>query len=63
MLATPILLMIIWQLVQIIIVGYPTFWGSIGGHNFFMPSFSIYIQFIAGIMAVTSIIFMKVKKK
>ena len=63
MLVTPILLMIIWQLVHTLIAGYPNFWGSTGGYNYFMPSFSIYMQFIAGIMVVISIIFMKVKKK
>ena len=52
---TPILLALVWQLIYVLVVGYPTYWGSSGGYNYFLPSFSMFIQFIAGVIAVLSI--------
>ena len=62
MLATPILLIIIWQLVHVVFSDYPTFWGSSGGYNYFMPSFSIYLQFLAGFIAISSILIIRRNK-
>jgi len=63
MLTIPILLMIIWQLIYTLIRGYPTYWGSDGIYNYFMPSFSIYLQLLAGLLAISSILITKLKKK
>ena len=56
MIGTPLLLSLLWQLIHILIVGYPTFWGSSGGYNYFLPSFSMFFQLIAGVIALASII-------
>ena len=56
MIGTPLLLSLLWQLIHVLIVGYPTFWGSSGGYNYFLPSFSMFFQLIAGVIALASII-------
>ena len=53
MIGTPL---IFWQVIHVLGVGYPTFWGSSGDYNYFLPSFSMYFQFIAGAIALASII-------
>ena len=55
MIGTPLLLSLLWQLIYVFIVGYPTFWGSSGGYNYYLPSFSIFFQLIAGVIALVSI--------
>ena len=59
MIATPILLIVIWHFIYTLGRGYPTFWGSYGGENYYMPSFSIYIQLLAGILALLSSLLIK----
>lgn len=56
MIGTPLLLSLLWQLIHVLIVGYPTFWGSSGGYNYFLPSFSMFFQLIAGVIALASLI-------
>ena len=51
MIGTPLLLSLLWQLIHVLIVGYPTFWGSSGGYNYFLPSFSMFFQLLAGVIA------------
>lgn len=57
MISTPIILMIILHLIYTIGVNYPEFWAL----STYMPSFSIYLRFIAGIIALT--ISLVIKKK
>jgi len=52
---TPLLLSLLWQLIHTLIIGFPTFWGSSGGYNYFLPSFSMFFQLIAGVIALVSI--------
>jgi len=54
--------MIIWQLINTLGRGYPTYWGTSGGDNYFMPSFSIYLQLIAGGFTLLSSLVYKAKK-
>ena len=61
MIGTPILLMIIWQIFYTLGRGYPTFWGSSGGDNYYMPSFSIYLQLLAGGFTILSSLMIKAK--
>ena len=56
MIGTPLLLSLLWQLIHVLIAGYPTFWGSSGGYNYFLPSFSMFFQLIAGVIAFISMI-------
>ena len=52
---TPLLLSLLWQLIHTLIMGFPTFWGSSGGYNYYFPSFSMFFQLIAGVIALLSI--------
>lgn len=56
MIGTPLTLSLLWQLIHVLLVGYPTFWGSSGGYNYFLPSFSMFFQLIAGVIALASLI-------
>ncbi|MFW9936585.1 MAG: hypothetical protein ACFFD5_02995 [Candidatus Thorarchaeota archaeon] len=51
----PLLLSGVWQLIYTLAKGYPTFWGSYGGYNYYLPSFSIFLQFTAGLIALISL--------
>ncbi|UYP46826.1 hypothetical protein NEF87_003111 [Candidatus Lokiarchaeum ossiferum] len=59
MISTPVLLLAIWYLLHILDRGYSIFWGP----SDFTPSFSIYIQFFAGMSALILSLFMKKKKR
>ena len=63
MVATPLLLMVIWHFVYTIGRGYPIFWGSFGIENYYLPSFSFLFQFLAGGFTLISILLIKVKIK
>ena len=63
MISTPILLMVIWHLIYTLGRGYPIFWGSSGGYNYYWPSFSIYLQFIAGVLALILSLMLNRSKK
>ena len=63
MCATPILLMVIWHLIYTLGRGYPVFWGSSGGDNYYLPSFAIYLQFLAGGVAVIVSLMIKRSEK
>ena len=59
LIATPLVLSLLWQLIHILILDYPTFWGSAEGYNYFLPSFSLYFQLISGIIALICLKFKK----
>ena len=63
MIATPLVLMIIWHFIYTIGRGYPIFWGSFGTENYYWPSFSFLLQFLAGGCTLISILMIKVKNK
>lgn len=63
MIATPLLLMVIWHFLYTIGRGYPIFWGSYGGENYFWPSFSFLLQLLAGGLTLLSSLMIKVKNK
>lgn len=48
MIISPLFLMITWQIIYILVRDYPTFWGT----NYYWPSIAIFLQFLAGILAV-----------
>lgn len=51
MIATPLFLIIGWQIIYVVVRGYPTFWGG----NTYWPNLSLFLQFIAGILYLVSI--------
>ncbi len=59
MIVTPLFLIIGWQIIYVVVRGYSTFWG---GNNYW-PNFSIFLQFIAGILYLVSIKKTKTKKE
>ncbi|QEE15773.1 hypothetical protein DSAG12_01600 [Promethearchaeum syntrophicum] len=61
MIITPILLAVMWQIIYTLGRGYPTYWGSFGGENYFMPSFSMYLQVIAGGLTILASLMLKTK--
>ncbi|MBY8987972.1 MAG: hypothetical protein KGD61_05920 [Candidatus Lokiarchaeota archaeon] len=61
MITIPLLLMIIWHFIYTIGRGYPIFWGSFGGENYFWPSFSFLLQFLAGSFTILSSLMIKTK--
>ena len=61
MIATPLLLMVIWHLIYTIGRGYPTFWGSYGNENYYWPSFSFLLQLLAGGFTLISSLIIKAK--
>ena len=63
MIATPLLLLISWHFIYTIGRGYPIFWGSFGIENYFWPSFSFLLQFLAGAFSLLSNLMIKTKKK
>lgn len=63
MIATPLLLMLSWHFLYTIGRGYPIFWGSYGGYNYYLPSFSFLLQFLAGGFGLLSSLVIKVKRK
>ena len=62
MIATPLLLMVIWHFIYTIGRGYPIFWGSYGNENYYLPSFSFLLQLLAGCFALLSSLMIKSKK-
>jgi len=63
MIATPLLLIVIWHFIYTIGRGYPIFWGSFGTENYYWPSFSFLLQFLAGGFTLISILMIKLKNK
>ena len=63
MIATPLLLLVIWHFIYTIGRGYPIFWGSYGTENYYWPSFSFLLQFLAGAFTLISILMIKLKNK
>ena len=63
MVATPLLLMVIWHFIYTLGRGYPIFWGSFGNENYYLPSFSFLFQFLAGGFTFISILMIKVKNR
>ena len=63
MIATPLLLLVIWHFIYTIGRGYTIFWGSFGTENYYWPSFSFLLQFIAGGFILLSILMIKMKNK
>ena len=63
MVATPLLLMISWHLIYTIGRGYPIFWGSYGTDNYYWPSFSFLLQFLAGGITIILSLTIRVKNK
>jgi len=59
MISIPLFLIIGWQIIYVFVRGYPTFWGS----NIYWPNFSIFLQFIAGILYLFSIKKIRTKKE
>ena len=57
MIASPLVLMAAWQIIYIIVRDYPTFWGV----NYYWPSVAIFLQLIAGTLALLSNMKMRVK--
>lgn len=62
MIATPAILMISWHLLYTIGRGYPVFWGSYGGYNYYLPSYSFVFQFSAGGLALLSSLIIKMRR-
>ncbi len=60
---TSIFIMVIWHLIYTLGRGYPVFWGSSGGDNYYTPSFGIYLQFVAGGVAVIVSVLIKRSEK
>ena len=63
MVATPLLLMISWHFIYTIGKGYPIFWGSYGTENYYLPSFSFLLQFLAGGFTLLSSLMIMMKNK
>jgi len=63
MIATPLLLIAIWHFIYTLGRGYPIFWGSYGNENYYLPSFSFLLQFLAGGFTLISILMIKAKNK
>ena len=61
--ATPLVLMVIWHFIYTIGRGYPIFWGSFGSENYYLPSFSFLFQLLAGLLTFISCLMIKLKKK
>ena len=61
--ATPLLLMISWHFIYTIGKGYPIFWGSYGTENYYLPSFSFLLQFLAGGFTLLSSLMIMMKNK
>jgi hypothetical protein len=59
MIGTPLFLSIGWQIIYVVVIGYPTFWGS----NIYWPNFAIFLQFITGILYLFSIKKIRTKKE
>jgi len=63
MIATPLLLMVIWHFIYTIGRGYPIFWGSLGNENYYWPSFSLLLQLLAGGFTLLSSLMIKAQNK
>ncbi len=57
MILSPLFLMITWQTVHVLVLNYQTFWGG----NTFWPSISLFLQFLAGVLALLGSIKMRGK--
>jgi len=55
MILSPILLTIAWQIIHVLALGYQTFWGG----DIFWPNISIFLQFLAGALALLGSIKMR----
>lgn len=62
LITTPLILMVSWHFIYTLIRGYPIFWGSFGGDNYYLPSFSLILQLLAGGFALLSSLIIKVKR-
>ena len=63
LITTPLLLMVSWHFIYTLSKGYPIFWGSYGGYNYYLPSFSLILQLLAGGFALLSSLIIKLKRK
>jgi len=59
MIASSLFLIISWQIISVIVMGYPTFWGE----NNFRPNIAIFLQFIAGTLVLVSTILSRKTRK
>ncbi|MFX0023772.1 MAG: hypothetical protein ACFE9S_15705 [Candidatus Hermodarchaeota archaeon] len=59
MIVTPLFLIIGWQIFYVVVIGYSTFWGG----NTYWPNFSLFLQFIAGMLYLVSIKKTRTKKE
>ena len=57
MLISPLLLMITWQILYLLAMDFPTFWGE----DYYWPSIAIFLQLIAGIIATLASIIIRIK--
>ena len=57
MIISPLFLIISWQIIYTLARDYPTFWGV----NYYWPSISIFLQSIAGILALIMSIKIRIK--
>ncbi|MFX1569392.1 MAG: hypothetical protein ACFFCV_13605 [Promethearchaeota archaeon] len=57
MIISPLFLIISWQIIYTLVRDYPTFWGV----NYYWPSIAIFLQLIAGILALVLSLKIRIK--